>query len=256
MHRRALASLLMLSLSAGALGCAGPQVVGKAPDGAPILQVPLRQSNAYLIRSKTPVLVDAGTLGDMDDLRSGLGALGADLDQVSLVVVTHAHHDHAGLARDLQRAGVRVMLGAGDVDQAKQGMDDDLKPTGLTGFLIKPLLFKEFPEVTPDIVVSEPVDLAPWGIQGKVLPMPGHTPGSLVVVLANHAAFVGDEMLGGWFAGAFFAHSPTEHYFQADPDRNHRNIAALVALGVDTFYLGHGGPVSRADVIDAFHLAR
>jgi hydroxyacylglutathione hydrolase len=252
MHRRALA---LLVVAAAALGCASPQVVGRTPDGSAIVEVPLRQSNAYLIRSSTPVLVDAGTLGDMDDLRSGLASVGADLGDVRLVVVTHGHHDHAGLARELQRTGARIMLGVGDVDIAKQGEDDELKPTGLTGWLLKPLLKKEYPEFVPDIVVSEPVDLGPWGIQGKVLPMPGHTAGSLVVLLANHAAFVGDQMLGGWFGGVFFARSPGEHYFQADPERNHRNIAALVGMGVETFYLGHGGPVARADVIAAFHLA-
>jgi hydroxyacylglutathione hydrolase len=252
MHGRALA---LLVVAAAVAGCASPQVVGRTPEGSPIVEVPLRQSNAYLIRSKVPVLVDAGTLGDMDDLRAGLASVGADIGDVRLVVVTHAHHDHAGLARDLQRAGARVMLGAGDVDNAKQGQDDELKPIGLTAHLLKPLLVKEYPDFVPDIVVSAPVDLAPWGIQGKVLPMPGHTAGSLVVLLSNHTAFVGDQMLGGWFGGVLFPHSPGEHYFQADPEKNHRNIAALVGMGVETFYLGHGGPVSRADVIDAFHLA-
>src|SRR5579883_1692694 len=117
--------------AAGILGCAGPAVVGKAPGGAPIIEVPLRQSSVYLLRTATPVLVDAGTLGDEEDLRTGLAAVGADPFDVRLVVITHAHHDHAGLAASLQRSGAIVMLGAGDADLAKQGQDDDLRPTGL-----------------------------------------------------------------------------------------------------------------------------
>jgi glyoxylase-like metal-dependent hydrolase (beta-lactamase superfamily II) len=46
--------------------------------------------------------------------------------------------------------------------------------------------------VDADLVVREPLDLAPWGVAGRVVPMPGHTPGSLVVVLDDGRAFVGD----------------------------------------------------------------
>lgn len=59
-------------------------------------------------------------------------------------------------------------------------------------------------------------------------------------------------MMGGSFGGALSPASPGEHYYQADPAKNRRNIQALLAMGVEKFYLGHGGPVSRADVIAAF----
>jgi glyoxylase-like metal-dependent hydrolase (beta-lactamase superfamily II) len=237
-------------------GCASPTVVGRTPEAAPIVQIPLRMSNAYLIESRTPVLVDAGTIGDMDDLRRDLAGFGLRPASIGLVIVTHAHHDHAGLAADLKILGARVMLGAGDVPAARRGEDDPLRPTGLTGALFEPLLPKVFPEFEPDVVVGQPVSLEPWGIDGTVLPMPGHTPGSLVVLLGNHAAFVGDQMLGGWLAGMLFPHSPGEHYYQADVAANRRNIAVLLAMGVETFYLGHGGPVSRTDVTRVFGEAR
>jgi glyoxylase-like metal-dependent hydrolase (beta-lactamase superfamily II) len=240
------------TLSLALAGCATPAVVGQTPGRAPIVEIPLRMSNAYLLESSTPVLVDAGTVGDMDDLRHDLFELGLRPAAIRLVIVTHAHHDHAGLASDLQALGAKVMLGEGDVAQARRGEDDDLKATGLTGSLLKPLLPKLFPAFEPDIVVREPTSLKDWGVDGAVLPMPGHTPGSLVVLLANHAAFVGDEMLGGYLAGMLFPDRPGEHYYQADPAANRRNIAALLSMGVETFYLGHGGPVSAPDVARVF----
>jgi glyoxylase-like metal-dependent hydrolase (beta-lactamase superfamily II) len=82
--------------------------------------------------------------------------------------------------------------------------------------------------------------------------MPGHTAGSIVVVMADHSAFVGDMMMGGSFGGAFSPSQPGEHYYQADGAKNRRNIQTLLAMGVEKFYLGHGGPVARADVIAAF----
>jgi glyoxylase-like metal-dependent hydrolase (beta-lactamase superfamily II) len=242
----------VLAAAFALIGCAAPTLVGKTPDQKPIVLIPLRMSNAYLLGSATPVLVDAGTVGDMEDLRHDLSELGLRPAAIRLVVITHAHHDHAGLASELQALGAQVMLGEGDLVQARHGEDDDLKPTGTTGSLLKPLLPKLFPPFDPDIVVRAPVSLKDWGVDGTVLPMPGHTRGSLVVLLANHSAFVGDELLGGYLAGMLFPHVPGEHYFQADPAANRRNIAALLAMGVETFYLGHGGPVSAGDVARVF----
>lgn len=217
------------------------------------MRIALSQSNVYLLKTRAPVLIDAGTVGDDDALVRGLAEVGTSARDIALVIVTHAHHDHAGLAAELQRDwGAKVMLGVGDLPAATRGHDDDLRPTGTTGALLKPFLPKVFPEIAPDIVVREPVDLRPWGVDGQVMQLPGHTPGSLVVVLSNHAAFVGDVMLGGWLGGALFASRPGEHYYQADPAQNRRNIASLLAMGVDRFYLGHGGPVSGADVAAAF----
>jgi glyoxylase-like metal-dependent hydrolase (beta-lactamase superfamily II) len=235
------------------MGCATSHVVGLTAEGAKIDEITLKQSNVYVIECAQPILIDTGTAADMDDLRTALADLGLRAQQFGLVIVTHAHHDHAGLANELQKAyGVKVMLGAGDADQAARGEDDPLKPQNLTGTFLKPWLVKDFPAFAPDVLVSSAIDLKPYGVTGTVLPMPGHTPGSIVVLLSNHGAFVGDEILGGYFGGAFFPHHPGEHYYQADADQNRRNIGTLLGRGVSTFYLGHGGPVAREDVASAF----
>ena len=135
---------------------------------------------------------------------------------------------------------------------ALAGHDDDLKPTGFAGAILEPLITTIYPELTPDAVVrpNEELDLAQWGIDGKVIAMPGHTPGSVVVLLSNHTAFVGDMIAGGLIS----PHSPREHLYQADPAQNRKNLQRLLDLGVERFYLGHGGPVTRADVAATFGL--
>jgi glyoxylase-like metal-dependent hydrolase (beta-lactamase superfamily II) len=256
--RGRLSSLLALALFAVlALGCTSSAVVGRAPGGAAIVRVPLRLSNVHVIATPTPVLIDTGTVGDMGDLARAFDEYGVRASSLGLIIVTHGHADHAGLATDLRRiSGAKILLGAGDLGLARAGHNDELRPTGLTASLLKPFIPDVYPDFVPDLTVRAgvPVDLRPWGVEGQAVAMPGHTAGSIVVVLSDHTAFVGDMMLGGIFGGVLLAGSPGEHYYQADLAQDHRNIKALLGMGIETFYLGHGGPVSRADVVAAFGL--
>jgi hydroxyacylglutathione hydrolase len=251
--------LILAILCAPLLGCASSQVVGRTPDGHRIVQIHLRLSNAFLVESRNPrgpVLVDTGTVGDHDDLVQALQDNGVFPSRIALVVLTHGHADHAGLAADLHAmSGAPVMMGEGDVPLARRGGNDELRPTSVTATLLKPFITSVYRDFEPDITITGPVSLAPWGVDGTVVEMPGHTRGSLVVLLSNHSAFVGDMMLGGALGGLVFPSSPGEHYFQADRAANRRNIEALVRMGIRTFYLGHGGPVSREDVVKAFSIA-
>jgi hydroxyacylglutathione hydrolase len=249
----ALACVALLGVFA--LGCTGTAVVGQAPGGASIIRVPLRLSNIHIIATRTPVLIDAGTLGDMDDLRRALDDYAIPPRSIGLVVLTHGHADHSGLAFDLRRTfGCKIMLGEGDLGLARVGHNDPLLPTSFFATTLEPFITKDYPSFTPDLVVhaGERIDLSPWGVDGQAIEMPGHTAGSVVVVMSDHTAFVGDMMLGGSFGGAVWPSSPQEHYFQADRAQNRKNISTLLAMGIEKFYLGHGGPVTRAAVLSAF----
>jgi glyoxylase-like metal-dependent hydrolase (beta-lactamase superfamily II) len=188
-------------------------------------------------------------------LTAALRAQGVSLSDIALVVVTHGHADHAGLASAIaRRSHARIAIGAGDLPMARRGEDDELHPTSFFAALIRPVIPDHYHPFTPDIVVADRVDLHEYGIAGHLEPMPGHTPGSIVLVLDNGTAFVGDQMLGGFFGGLIAPELPGEHYFQADRQRNLGNIAQLLSRGVRVFYLGHGGPVRAADVARAFEL--
>jgi len=96
-------------------------------------------------------------------------------------------------------------------------------------------------------------DLHDCGVDGEVIAMPGHTAGSLVVlVVGGKTALVGDLFRGGALAGYVHPSEPKEHFYQDDIAMVHHRIHELLARGVEVFVMGHGGPSKRADVERVF----
>lgn len=254
-----LAALLLLFL---ATACA-PTVTRYGPprDGPAIYAVPLSWSQAYLVVGGTGrvTLVDAGSdrADDLDAILTALEPHGgyAALD---LIVLTHAHADHAGLADTLRTlSGATVMLGEGDVDLYRGGGRVELRPIGLEARLIKGAVPDGYrPPRRVDGLVTVPSDgrvsLADYGLDGHVQSVPGHTPGSVAVVLEDDAseptyALVGDLIRGGSMGGKLRpAHAKT-HYFHEDRADAEAAFTNLAAAGVDTFFLGHGGPIDAPE---------
>ncbi len=65
-----------------------------------------------------------------------------------------------------------------------------------------------FPGVRADLALDAPLDLRPYGVAGRVEPLPGHTPGSVVVLLDSGDAVVGDLVRGGSWAASCAPRSP------------------------------------------------
>ena len=229
-----------------------PRMTVPKSAGLAVGTVTLGLSNVHVLFGAHPVLVDTGSPGELDDLEAGLAALGVRLADVKCAVVTHVHSDHAGNARGLQRKGIRIIAGSADLNRAISGDRGTLHATSFFARYVLILLIpRYFDAFWPDVRVADTYDLHDCGVDATVVTAPGHTPGSLVVI-AGTIAFVGDLFRGGALAGYVHPSEPEEHFYQDDLAAAHQRIRELLARGIQTFVMGHGGPSQRADVEQRF----
>src|SRR5262245_13939944 len=97
------------------------------PPPVEIQRISLAYSNVFLLRSSSgAALVDAGSPSDVADATAALGAVGLRPSDVKVVVLTHGHGDHAGMARFFQKSGSMIVVGRGDELQTTVGHNDEM----------------------------------------------------------------------------------------------------------------------------------
>lgn len=210
-------------------------------------------NNTHVLQgSRGYVMVDAGLEADGPTLANDLERRGLDPKDLEVIVLTHAHADHAGGAGFFQRTyGTRIIVGRGDVAMLERGTNDTLCPTDATARRrLDDDQATTFAPIEADVVVDGALDLSTVSSAvGTVLALPGHTDGSLVVV-SDTQAFVGDL-----FRGSVVGHKAERHFYMCDLRDNDADIRALLdgpASGVETFFTGHFGPLDRAAVEKRF----
>jgi glyoxylase-like metal-dependent hydrolase (beta-lactamase superfamily II) len=212
--------------------------------------------NAHLIVGEAGcVLVDAGLPGSERKIERCLVREGLSWPDVKLIVVTHAHVDHAGSAARLRElTGAPILAHRDDADYYSRRQPMTLCPTGWFGkFFIKTKLPHEpYVGFEPDIMFgnAEPMSLEEFGISGVVRHTAGHTAGSIAVELTSQDVLVGDLVASGILLGGIaFQGRAMRPPFEDDPLTVARELERLVRAGAERFHMGHGGPLNAAEVL-------
>jgi glyoxylase-like metal-dependent hydrolase (beta-lactamase superfamily II) len=209
------------------------------PLRASILRVHGAVADFYVARNGERVLLfDTGADPEGRGLDAALATLHASREDVSDIFVTHGHGDHIAAVTLCPRA--RVHAGAADAPMiAKRG---SFAPSSARIFSylmpVPPAAVTDSLTAAGEIPVGE-------GEPVRVLPFPGHTPGSVAYVWRG-VLFVGDSMnyekdrLTAAFAP-----------FTVDTGENRRRIAGLPAvLPLDEIHVvctGHAGCTREAE---------
>lgn len=158
------------------------------PHDPTVIPLFLGISTGYLVCDERPVLVDTGVPSSLRPLLWSLARNRVLSRDLSLILLTHRHSDHPGNAAALQElAGVPVAIHRADAAALHSGRNGRLVPTDLVGRLALPLMALGSVRLArpcqPDVLLEDGFDLTPFGVHGSVLHTPGHTAGSVTVVL-------------------------------------------------------------------------
>ncbi|MGW4294932.1 MBL fold metallo-hydrolase [Micromonospora chersina] len=134
-------------------------------------------SYAFVDDDGSVTLVDCGVRRAPARIVRGLAAIGKTPADVTRIVLTHAHADHAGGAAELaRRTGAPVAAHRADLPYAESGRVPPQGGGNTVGRFLTRLAGGRFPAVT----VARPLadgDVLPVGGGLRVVHTPGHSPG-------------------------------------------------------------------------------
>jgi hydroxyacylglutathione hydrolase len=210
-----------------------------------IFPVQLGLNSCYLIRGKDVVMIDGGMPNKLNLFKREISKLKIDPSEIKLIVLTHSHFDHSGSAREIREfTGARIAVHESEKIYLENGGMIIPKGVNTYGKITRPILFsifKEipFPKFKPDILISEePYPLSLYGIDGSIIHTPGHTFGSVSVILDSGEAFVGCMAHNGFP----FRFSPGLPIYAQDIEAVKTCWRMLFDRGVKMIYPGHGKP--------------
>ncbi len=203
------------------------------------------RSNVFLVSGGIKnILVDTTVSRNRNALQRRLHKLG--IHNLDFLVITHAHFDHAANANRIKETfHPRVIIHKSEEQNLRNGDNIIPEGTNIITRLIMNLLGKRlfhlfrYEPCIPDIVVGDRYDFTNHGLSAFLLHTPGHTCGSMSLVVDDEIALVGDTLFGV-FKGSVFPP------YARDKELMVKSWSRLLETGCSVFLPSHGSANSRA----------
>lgn len=201
-----------------------------------IYQIRRGNVNCHIIVNGTDgILVDTGKREHLDRVIQACAPY-----RIRLILLTHGHFDHAeNAARLSETLGAPIGMSEKDLDLIGSNMAQSLSAHTVLGKMVLSASLKEFglrniPAFVPDVLLQDGGSLMDYGLDGRVIALPGHTRGSIGVDVEGRYLLVGDALMDMFY--------PTVSMLYHDREAMLDSARRIGGLGARTIYFGHGGP--------------
>lgn len=200
--------------------------------------------NCYIIRTGTGfVLIDTGRASKRGRLEKELDDLGCKPGNIDLIILTHGDFDHTGNCAHLrEKFGAKIAMHRDDSGMVECG--DMFWNREKGNRFVRAIVnsFFRIRKFRPDFTVDDGYDLSDYGLNAKILHLPGHSKGSIGVLTAG----------GDFFCGDLFANTkrPELNSIIDNPVEADISVNKLKGHRINMVYPGHGRPFPMSSLVE------
>lgn len=200
--------------------------------------------NCYLIKKGSYFfLVDTGRKSRRSVLEAELKKAGCYPGNLKLIILTHGDFDHTGNCAYLRsRYNAKIIMHRDDSGMVEKGdmfhnrKKRNIIVRGLINFFLRITRFK------PDFIVDDDFNFSEYGLDARVLHLPGHTSGSIGILTGQGDLICGDLLMN--------TGKPEISSIIDDKQAAMDSMEKIKKLEITTVYPGHGKPFLLSDLFD------
>ena len=152
-----------------------------------ITELKYSNTNTYLIQGENGTLLfDTGWAGTFPAFCKAIGEIGASIQSIDFILISHFHPDHMGIAQNIADLGPQIVVA--DVQSSYLHVSDGIFSKEKNNSFI-PIKDKQVKTVS---IEDSREFLKMIGINGELLHTPGHSDDSISLWLDEGMLFVGD----------------------------------------------------------------
>ncbi len=204
--------------------------------------------NCYLVEIDSGyILVDTGASNKRGELERELESAGCRQGNLKLIVLTHGDFDHIGNAAYLrERFGAKIAMHKDDSGMAEHGdMFWNRTSGNVLMKVITPILFRfgRLNRFEPDLLIEDGYTLSEYGFKATVLTIPGHSKGSIGILMDSGCLLCGDLFDN--------TDKPMLSSIMDDLAAANASVEKLRGIAIKTVYPGHGRPFSMEQYMES-----
>lgn len=208
-----------------------------------VYQITHRSTNMILIAEEELTLVDTGFRSSYPRIISFIQSLERSVEDISLIIITHNHLDHAGSLAELKKlTKAKVAAHKADISDSENQLPYPKIARRLLHIppfsILRPLIYAKPGDI--DIQLEGDEVLSPLGGL-QVIHTPGHTPGSISLFSPQKKLLIVGDALNNRRQNLRFP----PKFVSTDLTQAVDSVKRIAQLDFDILCFGHGKPLIK-----------